>query len=66
MRKKFEFKPERIDDFSYRYRVLGGWMVVTENTKRSAMTSLFVPDRLHQWEVLLPVQEIVPTDLPQS
>lgn len=60
MRKKLEWKWEELDKSTKRSKVIGGWIVTLENSKHTAVTSVFIADRDHEWHIVQPVQEAAP------
>lgn len=66
MRKQIEHKWEKLDDYTQRAKVIGGWLVIrlgiTDIQKgkpgkivfRESM--VFIADRDHEWHVLPPVE----------
>ena len=60
MRKKLEFEWEQVfcnqNSDTIRAKVIGGWLVQTtiSDAKRVSTSSVFVPDRDHEWYVLPP------------
>ncbi len=63
MRKRIEWEWEKLDDHTFRAKVIGGWLVSTEpftpSTNKQAPTNsaVFIPDRDHEWHILEPVSE---------
>jgi hypothetical protein len=53
MRLNVEWAPEELPGGS-RTKVFGGWLVILNNYPT------FVPDRDHEWVVVLPQPEVVP------
>lgn len=52
--KKILWEPEKLDQLSWRAKVLGGWMVVTEIVSEKghvSNTSIYVQDQHHKWEI---------------
>jgi len=64
MRMKLHWNCEKLDQFSWRVQVYGGWIVYSEsrNTKNVALTSTFVSDRNHEWLVLNPYTDEIPAE----
>lgn len=57
MRKKIEWKLEKLDDHTYRAKVIGGWIVTKAifHPKGGVTESMvFVADRDHEWEIAIP------------
>ena len=50
MRIILDWEWEKLDDYSCRVKVIGGWIVHTEN-KKQAISQVFVPDHEHGWIV---------------
>lgn len=68
MVKKVEWKPELLDEHHFRIKVFGGWMVTVskENNKSIAFSSIFVPDRDHEWYPYKPEEvKEVPREIPE-
>jgi len=61
MRKKIEWSWERLDESTYRAKVIGGWIIlhtnhttITDSKKRDMVQTesmQFVPDRDHEWAI---------------
>lgn len=65
MRKKIEWSWEKLDENTYRAKVIGGWMVMHVTVDRKKMASFseslaFIPDRDHEWTIVLPIVEETP------
>lgn len=62
MIKRTEWKLEKLDPSSNRVKVYGGWIVnqvfVDSKEKLITATSVFVPDRESEWQVLQPKTEL--------
>lgn len=66
MRKKIEWQWEKLDEGTYRAKVIGGWLImhvnqciVNDSKKREMAISesmCFIADRDHEWTVIAPVQ----------
>lgn len=62
MRKRIEWQWEVLDASSRRAKVIGGWVLNTHrwdtSTKTPTMSesSVFIPDRDHEWNILPPVK----------
>ncbi len=59
MRKKIEWKWEKLDDVSRRVKVIGGWLVQAEvlsNKGPCAVSTVFVADRDHEWHIIEPIE----------
>jgi hypothetical protein len=64
MRKKIEWEWEKLDDSTWRVKVIGGWLVlhvnqiiVTDAKKREIEqreSMVFISDRDHEWTVVAP------------
>jgi hypothetical protein len=56
MVKKIEWKPEKLDDNTYRVKVMGGWMVTTivNSTKGVGIgvNCIFISDQHWEWYIL--------------
>ena len=52
MRKKLPFKWETIDIYTWRAKVIGGWMFHYCDDEGPALS--FIPDREHEWEIVEP------------
>lgn len=63
MRKKIEWQWEELSDGARRVKVIGGWIVNMhrrcDNGKLASFdqSSVFIPDRDHEWHILEPVKE---------
>ena len=60
MRKKIEWKWESLDAYSYRAKVIGGWILATETLSSkgsAALSTVFIADRDHEWSIAKPLQE---------
>lgn len=59
MVKKIEWKPEMLDENTYRVKVIGGWMLVTNlhSSKGGGVgiCSLFISDQHYEWQILEPI-----------
>ena len=63
MRKKMQWQWEILDEFTKRAQVIGGWLVEygSHSNKGAVSNSLaFVPDRDHEWHIMLPIQPEAP------
>ena len=60
MRKRIEWEWERLDETTWRAKVIGGWLVKNEFAfgKAPATSMQLVPDRDHEWNILQPVKDI--------
>jgi hypothetical protein len=67
MRKKLEHNWERMDDHTYRCKVIGGWLVshflekIDEKKKCNVIVTqamCFVADRDHEWLILPSIKEL--------
>lgn len=60
MRKKIEWLWERLDEATWRAKVIGGWLVKTEYAegKLVATSMTFIPDRDHEWAIAIPKPDI--------
>jgi hypothetical protein len=61
MRTRIEWEWERLDANTSRAKVIGGWMVRSEwatNKSGVALSSMFVADKDHCWNILQPAKEI--------
>ena len=57
MIKRTYWNMEELDENSWRVKVIGGWIVysqITSNKGHVGLTSTFVQDRDHEWQVLPP------------
>jgi hypothetical protein len=59
MKAIINWEHENLDKWTSRVKVLGGWIVTIENTKHTAMSSIFIPDAPHQWIVNKKDEEIL-------
>ena len=69
MRKKFDWGWEKLDEYTYRAKVIGGWLVVNEitSTKGNCGNAMaFVPDRDHEWMIVPKQPEKAETKPPES
>jgi hypothetical protein len=67
MRTRIEWEWEKLDKYTLRAKVFGGWLVlhaypvtITDHKKRDMSQSesmVFVPDPNHQWTILSPPKE---------
>lgn len=60
MRKKIEWEREPLDEYSWRVKVIGGWLVytlVTSNKGGASIHSTFVADRDHEWIIVAKMVE---------
>lgn len=50
---KFEFKWEKLDNFTARAKVIGGWVVSTTSCFKENISEamVFVPDPKHEWVI---------------
>lgn len=64
MRKKIEWQWEKLDDATWRAKVIGGWLVKSEYClgKTPATTMAYVIDRDHEWHVIPPLAPEVATE----
>ena len=64
MRKKIEWKWEELDAHTNRVKVIGGWLVRNEyvlpKEKLCCVSTIFVPDRDHEWHIQEPFKEEAP------
>ncbi len=54
MRTNIIWEKEPIDEWSWRVKVMGGWIVYTEHTSGKghiALTSQFIKDTYHEWSI---------------
>ena len=58
MRKTIPWEIEYLDDFSWRFAVIGGWIVYCGND--TSITSTFVKDSDHEWKIKKPEDQIPP------
>lgn len=68
MAKKLIWEWERLDESTWRAKVIGGWLVlhtnsvaITDGKKREVAQSesmAFIADREHTWPILKPVEEV--------
>ncbi len=62
MRKKIEWQWEKLDAYTKRVKVIGGWLVHHgwDNHKNSCSETMqFVSDRDHEWHIVPPMVETV-------
>jgi hypothetical protein len=59
MRTNLPWEWEDLDEMSKRSKTVGGWIVLVENKKLNAITSLFVKDSYHEWVILEKPKEAV-------
>ena len=58
MRKHYRWEWEKLDEFNWRAKVIGGWLIKTRmfiEGKRGVVMSesmVFIPDSEHQWGIL--------------
>ena len=59
MRQKIDWNWERLDNSTWRAKILGGWLVKSEftNNKSASVSIAFVPDRDHGWMINKPKPE---------
>ncbi len=67
MQFKLDWKWEKLDETTYRSKVIGGWLLlhtnsiaITDGKKREAAQSesmVFIADRDHQWFIKPPVKD---------
>jgi hypothetical protein len=59
MRKKIEWKWEKLDEFTFRAKVIGGWLVHTQATEKGRMSCCmsFVQDKDHEWIITPPIEK---------
>jgi hypothetical protein len=59
MRKKIEWKWEKLDQSTWRSKAIGGWLIKSEYSvgKNPATAMQFLPDRDHEWTILVPILE---------
>lgn len=65
MRKRIEWEWEKLDEATYRSKVIGGWLIlhvnslaVTDGKNRATSMSesmVFLPDRDHEWSIMPPI-----------
>lgn len=68
MRKKIEWKWEKLDDNAYRIKVFGGWLIGYYDLCRDGgkssfsriIPSVFIGDKDHEWHVVLREEEKPP------
>lgn len=70
MQKKIVWEWEKLDEFTRRAKVIGGWIVhshkngITTKGKESHLlcseSAIFVPDRDHEWTIVSPIVEVIP------
>ena len=70
MIKRTYWEPEVLDEHSWRLKVIGGWVVYTESVSNKghvALTSVYVPDRDHEWQIISrpPEFSVVSNEVPQ-
>lgn len=68
MRKKMEWQWEKLDESTWRAKIIGGWIVLhiktfaisgSKNYSQSQSESMvFVSDRDHEWTIVEPLKEI--------
>ncbi len=70
--KKVKWAWETLDEHTYRVKVIGGWMVVSESVSGKgnvSITGIFVADRDHEWLPVHPssekAQEAVKNEVPE-
>ena len=54
MRKKMEWQWEKLDDNTFRAKVIGGWLIKCIEGKALAVT--FLPDKDHEYMVIDPLK----------
>lgn len=65
MRKKIEWEWEKLDESTYRAKVIGGWLVKTHNSAEGkhnwaiSETVTFIPDRDHEWTISKPMKDVL-------
>ena len=57
MRKQFDWKWEELDEYTFRAKVIGGWLVHCACSKNKSESLVFVADRDHEWHILPPKVE---------
>lgn len=63
MRTRLDWSWEKLDDYTWRAQVYGGWvlhkqMVLSKGKETSSSESMvFIPDRDHQWTINPPPKE---------
>lgn len=63
MRKKIEWKWEKLDETTYRVKVIGGWLIgfypnVEKSNKNYSITNvIFILDRDHEWEIMEEIKD---------
>jgi hypothetical protein len=70
MRKRLEWKWELLDERTARARIIGGWIInhITQDTENRILlseSSIFIPDRDHEWTIVEPFiePEVVKKDM---
>jgi hypothetical protein len=50
---KIKWQGEKLDDFTVRFKVIGGWLVrvIDIYEESCALTQNFIPDADHKWEI---------------
>lgn len=69
MRKKIEWNFEKLDEFTKRAKIIGGWIVhhgIQTNKGPVSESMVFIADRDHEWTIVQPVYESKPAGVKVS